>query len=250
MYAQPEAEKDAISLGNRLRRGPNPLASLAMLVSTCIVAFRLKSPLAAVGLVCLILLAHAAARPRVLEGSLGGRLRRIFLFAAVLFASQVLLVRGRSLAERAAAGALMSLRFLNVVLASHLFVSTTRPECLAYAMMQAGLPYRYGFAFLAAMRFAPYFREQAATVLHAQAVRGIALDRPTPRGMLLMARYTFVPVVVSALGRVESLAVSMEGRCFGLYPARTFRKRIPFDWADALAIAASAAAAIAAVVAV
>ncbi len=231
------------------RAGLNPLASLSVLVSTCIVAFQLKSPLAAIALCCAILLTHVAAGARAREGSFRRRLRGIFMFAAVLFASQVLLVHGPALAERAAAGAVMSLRFLNVVLASHLFVSRAEPERLACAMMQAGLPYRYGFAFLAAMRFVPYFRDQAATVLQAQTARGIALDRPTPRGVFLMARYTFVPVVVSALGRVESLAVSMEGRCFGLYPTRTFRRRIPFGWADALAIASSAAVAIAALVA-
>ncbi len=66
----------------------------------------------------------------------------------------------------------MSLRFLNVVLASHLFVSVTSSEDFAYALMQAGLPYRYGFALLAAMRFVPYFKTQANTVLQAQMARG------------------------------------------------------------------------------
>lgn len=222
----------------------NPIARLAVLVSTCVVAFRARTLLQAAVLCGVVVLMHATAGAHLVQPSFRRRLRGILMFAAILFGSQILLVRGPALAERAAAGALMSLRFLNVVLASHLFVSTTEPESLAYAMMQAGLPYRYGFAFLAAMRFVPYFRDQAQTVRHAQMARGIALDRPTPKGIFRAARYTFVPVVVSALGRVESLAVSMEGRCFGLYPARTFRRRIPFRRADALAIAASAAAAI------
>ncbi len=230
MYAQPGT-----------RTGLNPIARLAALVSTCVVAFRARTPLQAAALFCAILLMHAAMGAPLGQSSFRRRLRRIFVFAAVLFAGQVLLTHGSELAQRVTAGALMSLRFLNVVLASHLFVSTTEPQHLAYAMMQAGLPYRYGFAFLAAMRFVPYFRDQAQTVRHAQMARGIAVDRPTPRSVFLMARCTFVPVVVSALGRVESLAVSMEGRCFGLHPTRTFRRRIPLGAVDALAIAASAA---------
>jgi len=226
------------------RMGLNPIARLAMLVSACVVAFRAKTLSQAAVLCCAVLLMYAAAGAPLGQSPFRRRLRGIFLFAAVLFVSQVLLAHGRALAERVAAGALMALRFLNVVLASHLFVSTTQPELLAYALMQAGLPYRYGFAFLAAMRFVPYFRGQAQTVRHAQMARGIELDRPTPKSVFLAARYTFIPVVVSALGRVESLAVSMEGRCFGLYAVRTFRKRIPFRPVDALAIAASAAAAI------
>lgn len=231
------------------RMGLNPIARLAMLVSACIMAFRAKTLSQAAVLCCAILLMHAAAGAPLGQNSFRRRLRGIFLFAAVLFVSQVLLARGSVLAERVAAGALMALRFLNVVLASHLFVGTTEPEHLAYALMQAGLPYRYGFAFLAAMRFVPYFRDQAQTVRYAQMARGIALDRPTPRSVFLMARYTFVPVVVSALGRVESLAVSMEGRCFGLHPTRTFRRRIPFSAVDALVVAVSAAAVVLALVA-
>ncbi len=225
------------------RMGLSPIARLAMLVSACVVAFRARTPLQATALCCVILLVHVTAGAPLRRKSFCRRLRGIFLFAAVLFVSQVLLARGPALAERVAAGALMALRFLNVVLASHLFVSTTEPELLAYALMQAGLPYRYGFAFLAAMRFVPYFRDQAQTVRHAQMARGIELDRPTLKSVFLAARYTFIPVVVSALGRVESLAISMEGRCFGLYPVRTFHRRIPFGWADVLAIAASAAVA-------
>ncbi len=223
----------------------NPLACLAALVSTCVVAFEVKTPFPAAALCCAIMIAHLAARGRVSAGSFGRRVCRILWFAVVLFASQAILGHAPTLAGRATVGAMMSLRFLNVALASHLFVSTTEPERLAYAMMQAGLPYRYGFAFLAAMRFVPYFREQAQTVQQAQMARGIALDRPTPRGVLLMARHTFVPVVVAALGRVQSLAVSMEGRCFGLHPTRTFRRRIPFTRVDALVVAISAAVAIA-----
>jgi energy-coupling factor transport system permease protein len=226
------------------RMGLNPIARLAALASTCVVAFRARTPLQATALFCLILLVHVTAGAPLRQFSFRRRLRGICLFAAALFASQVLLARGPALAQRAVAGALMALRFLNVVLASHLFVSITEPERLAYAMMQAGLPYRYGFAFLAAMRFVPYFRDQAQTVRQAQMARGIALDRATPRSIFLAARYTFIPVIVSALGRVESLAVSMEGRCFGLHPTRTFRRRIPFGWVDALTVAASAAVAV------
>ena len=226
------------------RTGLNPIARLAVLVSTCVVAFQARTFLQAAVLFCAILLMHAAAGAPLGQSSFRRRLRGIFLFAVVLFASQILLARGPAPAERVAAGALMALRFLNVVLASHLFVSTTEPELLAYALMQAGLPYRYGFAFLAAMRFVPYFRDQAQTVRHAQMVRGIALDCATPKSVFLAARYTFIPVVVSALGRVESLAVSMEGRCFGLYPTRTFRRRIPLGAVDALVVAVGAGLAV------
>jgi energy-coupling factor transporter transmembrane protein EcfT len=42
--------------------------------------------------------------------------------------------------------------------------------------------------------------------------------------------------LVSALGKVDALAVSMEGRCFGKYPTRTFLREVRATWLDAVAV--------------
>ncbi|MFY9135215.1 MAG: energy-coupling factor transporter transmembrane component T [Bacillota bacterium] len=217
----------------------NPITKLIVLVSACTVALRLKEPLHALICFGLILIGHLLTKVR--PAILWQRTRGIFMFGIILFASQIALVCDVPWQTRIANGALMSLRFLNVVLASHLFVSVTSSEDFAYALMQAGLPYRYGFALLAAMRFVPYFKTQANTVLQAQMARGMEVDRPTPKGIFLMAKHTFVPVIVTALSKVDSLAISMEGRCFGLYSDRTYRRRIPFHWLDGVVICASIA---------
>jgi len=57
-----------------------------------------------------------------------------------------------------------------------------------------------------------------------------------PRRLLLLARQFFMPLLVSALGKVDSLAVSMEGRCFGKYRTRTFLKQVHFTRADAVGV--------------
>lgn len=43
---------------------------------------------------------------------------------------------------------------------------------------------------------------------------------------MTLARQFFMPLLVSALGKVDGLAVSMEGRCFGKYPTRTFFREV------------------------
>ncbi|MBN1967365.1 MAG: energy-coupling factor transporter transmembrane protein EcfT [Anaerolineae bacterium] len=120
------------------------------------------------------------------------------------------------------AGAYVAARFLSVVLLSALFVATTAPNDLAYALMQAGLPYRYGFALVTALRLVPVFEREALLVYRAQLARGVAYDRRSLRRVLTLARQFLLPMLVSALGKVETLAVSMEGRCFGKYPTRTY----------------------------
>jgi energy-coupling factor transporter transmembrane protein EcfT len=42
--------------------------------------------------------------------------------------------------------------------------------------------------------------------------------------------------LVSALGKVDALAVSMEGRCFGKYATRTFLREIQATWRDGVAM--------------
>jgi energy-coupling factor transport system permease protein len=127
---------------------------------------------------------------------------------------------------------------LSVVLLSYLFVLTTEPNDLAYALMCAGLPYRYGFALITALRLVPVFEEEGRIVYNAQLARGVEYDVRSPRRLVVLGRQFFLPLLVSALGKVDTLAVSMEGRCFGRYPTRTFLREVHVSRLDWLAMAA------------
>ena len=121
-------------------------------------------------------------------------------------------------------GFYLGARFMVVVLVSYLFVLTTSPNQLAYALMRAGLPYRYGFAFVTALRMIPIFEEEALTVYRAQQVRGVTYR---PRGLKdLWGKLSgfILPMLVSAMSKVDALSISMEGRCFGKYRTRTYFK--------------------------
>jgi energy-coupling factor transport system permease protein len=122
------------------------------------------------------------------------------------------------------------------VLLSYLFVLTTDPNDLAYGLMQIGLPYRYGFALVTALRLVPIFEREAQTVYNAQRTRGIGHDVRSPARFVAWMRQLLMPVLSSALGKVDRLAVSMEGRSFGRYPQRTFLKQCPFVRRDTVAL--------------
>lgn len=133
-------------------------------------------------------------------------------------------------------GIYVAARFLSVVFLSYLFVLTTVPNDLAYAMMQIGVPYRYGFALITAIRLVPIFEQEATTVYHAQLTRGVQYDRRNLRRILLYAQQFTLPMLSSALSKVDSLAVSMEGRCFGKYSKRTYLRVISYKWFDYVAL--------------
>mgnify|MGYP006300193795 CR=1 FL=1 len=117
-------------------------------------------------------------------------------------------------------------RFLSIVLLSYVYVLSTDPNKLAYSLMQAGLPYRYGFALVTALRLVPIFEQEAVTVTNAQRARGIGHDVRGPRQLLTRVRQLLLPLISSALGKIDVLAVSMEGRGFGRYPQRTYLRTV------------------------
>lgn len=230
--------------GNSFLHRAHPLVKGAWLLFLSVFVFIVPNPWTALGLAGLALLLFPLCRL-----SLGRRrgLRLIAGTALLLFLLQVFLNRQGTALFRLgplaptdaglAAGLYVGGRFLAMVLYSYLFVLTTDPSDLAYALMQAGLPYRFGFALVTALRLAAVFEEEGQIVYRAQLARGVQYDVRSPRRILLLARQFFMPLLVSALGKVDSLAVSMEGRCFGKYRQRTFLKPVSFTRWDGAALA-------------
>ncbi len=148
--------------------------------------------------------------------------------------------RGPVTGEGLGRGALVAGRYLVVVLSSQIFALTTDPGELAYALMRAGVPYRYGFALVTALRMAPIFEVEATTVYQAQLVRGVRYDVGALRRVIEVLRQLLLPLLVSALRKVDALAISMEGRHFGRYPTRTFLRESRLTRGDRWAAVGSA----------
>ena len=185
-------------------------------------------------------------------------LRFVLIFAAILFVAQVLSIREGALVISGLArvtdagllaGAGMALRFLVVLASSLLFVSVVDPDRLAGTLIRLGIPYRYGYLLILALRFVPFFQRELRIVREAQRIRGLQASIRSLRGIRRAIRYTFVPVLVSGLMRVDSIALSMKGRCFGLHPRRTHPKPERFEAADGVALVAAGLLVVVAVVA-
>jgi len=116
-------------------------------------------------------------------------------------------------------------RFLTIVVISYIFILTTDPSDLAYALMRFGLPYRYGFMLVTALRLAPILEDEGRVIYQAQLTRGIRYDRDNLRKIPLLIQQFLTPLLITALRRADKLVFSMEGRGFGKNSVRTFRKR-------------------------
>jgi energy-coupling factor transport system permease protein len=221
----------------------HPLTKAAWLVVGTVLVFVARSPWAVSGAVALLLAGFPVAGVRL------GRVRgtRLFISTALLLGVlQIVFVRGGETLFQLGplavttggleGGIYVAGRFFSVILLSYLFVLTTEPNDLAYALMRAGLPYRYGFALITALRLVPAFEQEGQIVYNAQLARGVRYDVRSPRRFLTLARQFVLPLLVSALGKVDALAVSMEGRCFGKYPTRTFLREVRATWRDGVAL--------------
>jgi len=221
----------------------HPLVKLAWLAGGTVALFIIQQP---VGVLIVLALAGIAFPLNNLKIHKVRGLRLFAFTALLLFLTQAILTNTdapllqlgplRVTEEGIARGIYTAGRLLSVILLSYLFVLTTEPNNLGYALMRAGLPYRYGFMLITALRLVPLFEQEAQTVYQAQLARGIVYDRGGIKRFFTLARQFFLPLLVSAMSKVDALAVSMEGRCFGKYPRRTFLREVTFTRRDGVAL--------------
>ena len=136
--------------------------------------------------------------------------------------------------------AVAALRMLGMTIIFIYLLATVRLQDLTAAMVQQlKVPYEYAFMLTTALRFVPDFLAESKAVREAQACRGY---HPGGNPLKRFASYLAVvqPLVLRAITRSETMAVSLELRGFGA-PGRTFAGKVSLHPMDYLALAAMAA---------
>jgi energy-coupling factor transport system permease protein len=222
-----------------------PATKLLWLLAASFLVFLTQNGIFLISMAGLLLILLLSVQPQVFQVR---GFRFAFIIGSFLFLLYVLFDKsGRTLVPNGTrffeitlggieAGLQFSGRFLTIVFLSYLFVITTNPSDLAYALMKLGLPYRLGFMLVTALRLAPLMEEEGRTIYRAQLVRGVRYDQRSFKRLLLLIRQFLSPLLISALRRADKLVFSMEGRGFGQYPHRTFRRRAQPTWRDSLAL--------------
>jgi len=102
-----------------------------------------------------------------------------------------------------------------LVLASVLFLSSTKVEELAIGLSRVGMPYRLGFTITLAFRLVPLFIESALTVVDAQRLRGFDFDQGGAFERVRRYVPVMIPVFMGALRKANNMAMALEARGFG-----------------------------------
>ena len=111
-------------------------------------------------------------------------------------------------------------------------LATTRLQDLTAALVsQCRIPYEYAFMFTSALRFIPDFLEESQAVREAQACRGYVF-RGNPLKRLMDYVAIVEPLVLRAVSRSETMAMSLELRGFGRKGRRQFTADVALNRSD------------------
>jgi energy-coupling factor transport system permease protein len=133
-----------------------------------------------------------------------------------------------------AIGLATGLRVAAVMLLALLAGLTTDGTDLVRSMItHLRMPYRIGYAGLAAMRFVPRFRRDLEIIRLAHRVRGVDGGRGPVRTLRRYNGYA-VPLLAGAMRHGDRVSLAMEARGFGAFPTRTERRHVPLRPRDAV----------------
>ena len=226
----------------------NPLAKFLILIVLSVMVFQISDPAYMVLFVAVVIVA------KVLTDARSTLTKGVMWFAFAIFLAQVIFNHSGDIAITIlfldvnwggiVTGVLIAGRFLALITMSWIFVATTRASDFSSALISSGMPYRFAYLPALAMRFVPVFQVELSAVRDAQVTRGLRLDKSI-KGIVRAARYTTMPMLISAMSKVNTLAASMTGRGFGAYPKRTLLKPLRMTMWDILLVISSIALAVA-----
>lgn len=204
-----------------------PLTKLILTFAVSIWAMLLQSPLSLALLTVsqLVVLVLSRTEVKVYKG-----VASLLLFGVLLALLQYTMGSGIDLA------AITGLRMVAMTLIFVILLTTTRVQDLTNSLVkQCRIPYEYAFMFTAALRFIPDFLAESKAVREAQACRGYQ-----PGGNMLKRFIAYLaivePLVLRAVGRSETMAMSLELRGFGSRQ-RTFTGKIALTARDYASLA-------------
>lgn len=119
------------------------------------------------------------------------------------------------------------LRLFTIGCAALVYLWTTNPKYFAIGLIYLGIPYRFGYAILVALRFLPLIQTEIGKIKDAHLVRGHTANRGL-KGVFENWRKYLFPVLANGLRQSETTSIAMDSRAFGLHKTRTYVER--FKW--------------------
>ena len=111
---------------------------------------------------------------------------------------------------------------LTMALALPLVVFTTDVNNLIVGLVKMRVPYRFAFIFSSALRFFPLLFEEIQSIIEAQRLRGLAIEKMGPLKRVRVYAKVAVPLILGALIKSQMLEVVLQSKGFSASPERTY----------------------------
>ncbi len=145
-------------------------------------------------------------------------------------------------------GANVIFKTLTLTMVIPLAVFTTEVNNMIVGMVQAKIPYKIAFIFSSTLRFFPLLIEEFNTIIEAQRLRGLAMEKMGPVKRVRVYAKVAVPLILGAMVKSQQLEVVLQSKAFSGSADRTYLHESVLGPADYALIAFFALFFIAAVV--
>ncbi len=130
-----------------------------------------------------------------------------------------------------------SMRLFQLMLSFAALFSTTRPQSIVRMLSKLGVPYKYAYILVLAIRYMSVMMSDFQEIYDIQAIRGLRVDSG---GTLMRIRSTlslFIPLIVASIDRLNDMSIALEVKGFGLSKHRSYAFTEKASLMDAVVIA-------------
>jgi energy-coupling factor transport system permease protein len=111
---------------------------------------------------------------------------------------------------------------LTMVLVIPLGIFTTDVNNMIVGMVRARIPYKIAFIFSSTLRFLPLLLGEIQSIIEAQRLRGLAMEKMGAVKRIRVYSKVAVPLILSAMVKSQQLEVVLQSKAFSGSPVRTF----------------------------
>jgi len=118
----------------------------------------------------------------------------------------------------------LSLKYISLMPMAMILIFTTHPSRFASSLNRVGIPYKIAYTFNIIFRYIPDIQNEFKTIAQAQAARGMSFGKDE-KSFTKRVRNLFnltIPLINSALERIDKVTNAMDLRGFGKYKTRTW----------------------------
>jgi energy-coupling factor transport system permease protein len=121
---------------------------------------------------------------------------------------------------------------LTLTLVIPLAVFTTEVNNMIVGMVRAKIPYKIAFIFSSTLRFFPLLIEEFTSIIEAQRLRGLAMEKMGAIKRVRVYAKVAVPLILGSMVKSQQLEVVLQSKAFSGSPDRTYLHESILKFAD------------------